>query len=98
MRIIAKKTLQSFWEKHPNSKQSLLSWYQVFAKNSFENINEIKQVFNSADFVGNSKVVFNICGNHFRLIVKINFLTQIIYIKFIGTHKEYDKLTDIKDL
>lgn len=90
--------MQNFWEKYPNSKQPLLSWYQVFAKNDFENINEIKQIFGSADFVGNSKIIFNICGNHYRLIVKINFVTQIIYIKFIGTHNEYDKLIDIKDL
>ena len=98
MRIIAKRTLQNFWEKYPKSKQPLLAWYQVFDKNNFETINEVKQIFGSADFVGNSKIIFNICGNHYRLIVKINFVTQIIYIKFIGTHNEYDKLIDIKDL
>lgn len=98
MRIIAKRTLQIFWEEHPNSKQQLLAWYQVFDKNIFDNSNVIKSIFGSADFVGNNKVVFNICGNHYRLIVKINYATQIVYILFIGTHTEYDNLKDIKNL
>lgn len=98
MRIIAKRTLQNFWERFPNSKQQLLAWYQVFDKNNFANSNVIKSFFGTADFVGNNKVVFNICGNHYRLIVKINYDTQIVYILFIGTHNEYDDLNDIKNL
>jgi mRNA interferase HigB len=98
MRIIAKRTLQNFWEQHSDSKQQLLSWYQVFDKNTFDNSNVIKSVFGSADFVGNNKVVFNICGNHYRLIVKINYVTQIVYILFVGTHTAYDNLKDIKNL
>lgn len=98
MRIIAKRTLQNFWENYPNSKQQLLVWYQVFDKNQFENSNAIKTVFDSADFIGNNKVVFNICGNHYRLIVKINYTTQIVYILFVGTHTEYDGLKNIKKL
>jgi mRNA interferase HigB len=98
MRIIAKRTLQNFWERYPSSKQQLLAWYQVFDKNTFENSNTVKSIFGSADFVGNNKVVFNICGNHYLLIVKINYLTQIVYILFVGTHTEYDDLKDIKNL
>jgi mRNA interferase HigB len=98
MRIIAKRTLQNFWEHNPNSKQQLLAWYQVFDKNTFDNSNAIKSIFDSADFVRNNKVVFNICGNHYRLIVKINYVTQIVYILFVGTHTEYDNLKDIKNL
>lgn len=98
MRIIAKRTLQNFWEKYPNSKQQLLSWYQVFDKNIFKNPNDVKAIFGSADFVGENKIIFNICGNHYRLIVKINYLTQIVYILFIGAHSEYDDLKDIKNL
>jgi mRNA interferase HigB len=98
MLIIAKRTLQNFWEEHPNSKQQLLSWYQVFDKNDFENSNQIKAIFGSADFVGENRVVFNICGNHYRLIVKINYLTKIVYIRFVGTHKEYDAITEIKKI
>ncbi|MDP5199270.1 type II toxin-antitoxin system HigB family toxin [Flavobacterium sp. DG2-3] len=98
MRIIAKRTLQNFWERFPSAKQQLLSWYQIFDKNNFQNSNEIRLIFGSADFVGNNKVVFNICGNHFRLIVKINYETQIVYILFVGTHSEYDDLKGIKNL
>ncbi|MBC7439271.1 MAG: type II toxin-antitoxin system HigB family toxin [Flavobacterium sp.] len=98
MRIIAKKTLQNFWLKNPNSKQQLLSWFQVFSKNEFKNTNEIKCLFGTADFIGNNKIVFDICGNNYRLIVKINYLTQIVYIRFIGTHKEYDNIKDIQNL
>lgn len=98
MRIIAKRTLQNFWDRFPTAKQQLLSWYQIFNKNSFLNSSEIKSIFGSADFVGNNKVIFNICGNHFRLIVKINYDTQIGYVLFIGTHSEYNDLTDIKNL
>lgn len=98
MRVIAKRTLQNFWEKYPNSKQQLLAWYQVFDKNTFDNSNDVKSTFGSADFVGNNKVVFNICGNHYRLIVKINYVTKIVYILFLGTHTDYDNLKDIKNL
>jgi mRNA interferase HigB len=98
MRIIAKRTLQNFWEKYPNSKQQLLVWCQVFDKNQFKNSNAIKTVFGSADFIGNNKVVFNICGNHYRLIVKINYTTQIVYILFVGTHTEYNGLKNIKNI
>ncbi len=98
MRIIAKKTLQKFWEKHPTSKQQLLSWYQVFDKNIFDNPNAVKTIFGSADFVGANKIIFNICGNHYRLIVKVNYITKIVYILFVGTHSEYDLLKNIKNL
>ncbi|SFD27812.1 type II toxin-antitoxin system HigB family toxin [Flavobacterium phragmitis] len=98
MRIIAKRTLQHFWERFPNSRQQLLAWYQVFDKSNFANSNDVKSLFGTADFVGKNKVVFNIYGNHYRLIVKINYETQIIYILFIGTHKEYDNLIDIKNM
>jgi mRNA interferase HigB len=98
MRIIAKRTLQNFWEQYPSSKQQLLAWHEVFDKNIFVNSNAIKSIFGSADFVGNNKVVFNICGNHYRLIVKISNITQIVSILFVGTHPEYDNLKDIKNL
>ncbi|MFH7016656.1 type II toxin-antitoxin system HigB family toxin [Flavobacterium sp. FlaQc-47] len=90
--------MQKFWERFPNSKQQLLSWYQIFDKNNFDNSNSVKTFFSYADFVGNNKVIFNICGNHYRLIVKINYDTQIVYILFVGTHAEYDNLKDIKNL
>ncbi len=98
MRIIAKATLRDFWTKHPNSKEQLLSWYKNFSKLSYSNPNEIKQVYKSADQVGNGRIVFNICRNDYRLIVRFNYKFQFGYIRFIGTHKEYDKIKDIKNI
>lgn len=94
MRIIAKKTLKEFYAtaNQTDSQSSLEAWYHEASKASWSNPNEIKAQYKSASLVGNNKVVFNICGNKYRLIVKINYLLQIIFIKFIGTHKEYDKL------
>jgi mRNA interferase HigB len=94
MRIIAKKTLKEFYTtaNHIDAQSSLEAWYHEATKASWSNPNEIKAQYKSASLIGNNKVVFNICGNKYRLIVKINYLSQVIFIKFIGTHKEYDKL------
>ncbi len=98
MRIIAKATLRGFWQKHPDSKEQLLSWYKNFSKMSYSNPNQIKGVYRSADQVGNGRIVFNICGNDYRLIVHFNYKFQFGYIRFIGTHKEYDTIKDIKNI
>jgi len=90
MRIIAKSTLKYYWEKNKDSEQSLLSWYKVATKAKWENFNEVKQQFGSCKVVGNDRIVFKIKGNNFRLIVKISFENQLIWIRFIGTHSEYD--------
>ena len=92
MRIITKKTLKYFWDKYPNSEQSLLSWYKVAKKANWSNFNEVKSQFGSCKIVGSDRVVFKIKGNNYRLIVKITFVNQIIWIRFIGTHPEYDKI------
>ena len=92
MRIIAKKTLRDFWEIHPDSEQQLKSWYQQTSKASWEGPKEIKLEYPSASFLADNRVVFNIKGNHYRLIVRINFDYQMIWIRFIGTHAQYDKI------
>ncbi len=90
MRIISKKTLRDFWEEHSNAKSALLSWYQRISKAQFINFNEIRQVFSSADIVGNF-VVFNIGGNNYRLIAYIDYEAQMLFIRAILTHAEYNK-------
>jgi len=90
MRIIAKSTLKYYWEKNKDSEQSLLSWYKVATKAKWENFNEVKQQFGSCKVVGNDWIVFKTKGNNFRLIVKISFENQLIWIRFNGTHSEYD--------
>lgn len=97
MRIIAKKTLKEFWEFHTDAEQPLRSWYEIVRKENWNNFNEIKSQFRNASIVGNDKVVFNIKGNSYRLVAKVDFSWKAMFIKFIGTHKEYD-ITDVKNL
>ena len=92
MRIIAKKTVRDFWEIHPDSEQQLKSWYQETSKAAWEGPRQIRSAYPSASFLADNRVVFNIKGNHYRLIVKINYDYQIIWIRFVGTHAAYDKI------
>lgn len=92
MRVIAKSTLRKFWEINPDSEQQLKSWYQEASKANWENPNEVKLKYSSASILKNNRVIFNICGNKYRLIVDITYLRKQVYILFIGTHNEYDKI------
>ena len=92
MRIIALKTLREYWEKEPDSKEALSAWYQEASAASWEGPADIKEKYRSASILKGSRVVFNICGNKYRLVVKINYKFKIIYIRFVGTHKEYDSV------
>ncbi len=100
MRIITKKRLDDFVKQYPDAKASLKFWYDVVSTNSFFTIQEVIQVFNTADFVGNERLVFNIARNKYRLIAKFRFhpRAQRVYIRFIGTHSEYDKIKDIENI
>lgn len=92
--IVSKKTLTEFWEM-PNrgdSEEALKAWHQETLKAKWENPNDTKKQYKNASIVGNNRVVFNICGNKYRLIVKVNYKAQWVFIRFIGTHKEYDKI------
>ena len=91
-RILAKSTLRSFWEKHPNCEQNLKTWYKTVKDSNWSTPNEIKKVYGTASIVSNNRVVFNIKGNEYRLVVKFNFERGWAFIRFIGTHKEYDKI------
>ena len=91
-RIFAKSTLREFWELHPDSEQHLKTWYNTAIISRWNNPNEVKQTFSNASILKEGRIVFNIKGNHYRLLVKINFEKQWIFIRFIGTHEEYDKI------
>ena len=97
MRIISRKTLISYWEKHPDSEQSLKSWFDEAQNAKWNSANELKQLYRNASIITKKRVVFNIKGNHYRLIVDIEYKLGIIFIVWIGTHKEYDKL-NIKEI
>ncbi|MDB5157481.1 MAG: hypothetical protein JWR50_2188 [Mucilaginibacter sp.] len=92
MRVIAKSTLRDFWEKHADCEQQLKSWYQEANQANWANANAIKSEYPSASILQNNRIVFNIKGNNYRLIVRINYAYQMIWIRFIGTHAEYDKI------
>ena len=92
MRVIAKKTLRDFWEKHPDSEQQLKTWYHEADAATWKGPKDIKKEYPSASILANNRVVFNIKGNHYRLIVKINYAYQFVWIRFIGTHAEYDRI------
>lgn len=92
MRVIAKRTLREFWEANPDSEQQLMVWFKELSKADWNSPNEIKAQYTSASILKNSRVVFNICGNKYRLIVEINFPRKWAFIRFIGTHKEYNKI------
>jgi mRNA interferase HigB len=92
LRVIAKKTLVEFWSKHTDSEQSLKSWYQEVIKGKWKNNNEIKNDYPNLSILKDNRVCFNIKGNHYRLIVKINYNFQIMWIRFIGTHKDYNNI------
>lgn len=92
MVIISKATIRDFYKKHPDSEIALLRWYEDAKASSWKNFAELKKTFNSVDAVGNDRYVFNIMGNHYRLVAIIIFKVRTIFIQFIGTHNEYDKL------
>lgn len=92
LRVIAIRTLREFWKSNPDSEQQLMVWYQEASKAEWNSPNEIKSQYTSASILKNSRVVFNICGNKYRMIVEINFMRKWVFIRFIGNHKEYDKI------
>ncbi|MAC66112.1 MULTISPECIES: type II toxin-antitoxin system HigB family toxin [Zunongwangia] len=91
-RIIAKKTLREFWDKHADSEQYLKTWYETAKNSEWTSPSDIKKTYINASILKDSRVVFNIKGNSYRLIVKFNFDRQWAFIRFIGTHAEYDKI------
>lgn len=91
-RIIAKKTLRDFWEKHPDSEQYLKTWYETAKNANWNAPNDVKENYINASILKESRVVFNIKGNSYRLIVKFNYDRQWAFIRFIGTHAAYDKI------
>ena len=94
MRIIAFKTIKEFFEKpaHSDSEISLRAWSHDAKTSTWENSNELKKQYVNASIVGDGRVVFNIKGNDYRLVVAIDYEFQMIFIRFIGTHKQYDKI------
>ncbi len=87
-RIIAKRTIKEFWIKYPETKEYLQTWYQTVKNAEWEKPSDIKQFYSTVSILKNSRVVFNIKGNDFRLVAKINYEKQWLFIRFLGSHKD----------
>jgi mRNA interferase HigB len=92
MRIISRKKLRDFWNQHPDAQASLQAWYADVKQAEWKTPTEIKNLYRNASFVANNRVVFNIKGNKYRLVVAVQYEYGIVYIRFVGTHGEYDKI------
>ena len=90
--VIIKRSVLFYCDKYPAAKVALLGWYKEFCDVNYKNFNELKQVYGNASLVANSRVIFNIKGNDFRLIVSVNFKQLAAYIIWFGTHQQYDKI------
>jgi mRNA interferase HigB len=98
MRVIKKQALIEYYTTHPQAKDALEDWYAKTEDAQWNNFADIRQTFNSVDYVGNQHYVFNIKGNDFRLVVVIKFTPQLVFIRFVGSHAEYDRITNISNL
>jgi|ERR1035437_805560 mRNA interferase HigB len=97
MRIIARNTLINYWKTHPDSEQPLKSWFDEIQNAFWDTPNQLKKQFRNASIITNKRVVFNIKGNSYRLVVDIEYRIGIVFIVWIGTHKEYDKI-NVKEI
>lgn len=96
LRIIAKKVLKKFWEKQSDCEQQLKAWFHETGKSEWKTTKGIKSEYPTASFLSDNQVVFNIKGNHYRLIIKMNYDYQMVWVRFIGTHAAYDKVDATK--
>jgi mRNA interferase HigB len=92
MRVIAKKSLRYFWQRFPDAEDALKTWFGEAERANWANPGEIKSKYRSASILKDSRVVFNICGNKYRLVVKVSYKNGIVLIRFVGTHREYDAI------
>lgn len=92
MRIISRKKLRDFWQKHENSEQALKAWFTDAKHAEWDGPVAIKKNYSNASFLSDNRVVFNIKGNQYRLIIVIRYEFKLVFIRFIGTHQEYDKI------
>ena len=92
VRVVAVSGLVKFWRKYPDSEQALKAWHAETKAASWKSPADIKDMYRSSSVLKKGRVVFNIAGNNYRLVVAIAYRTQIVFIKFVGTHKQYDRI------
>lgn len=92
MRIIGRRPLREFWERYAGAKESLLAWYREVEQEDWDTPAKVKAKYPNASILGGNRMVFNIRGNTYRLVVKINYPARIVYVRFVGTHADYDRV------
>ena len=92
MQIVAITTLQTFWEKHPDAKVSLQAWYALASRAGWKSPSDIKAAYRHASFIAYERVVFNIKGNDYRLVVLVRYGQGLMFIRFVGSHSQYNKI------
>ena len=92
MRIVAKRTLRNYWEKQPRAEQPLKAWYAVARKADWSSPADVKAMYGNASIIAGDRMVFNIGGNRYRLIVRFDYPHRIGFVRFVGTHAEYDRI------
>jgi mRNA interferase HigB len=96
MRVVAKKTLRGFWREYPDAEQPLRAWHEMARAARWRTPAQLKAQLRTASLVGKDRVVFNIAGNKYRLVVAVNYRYQALYIRFVGTHAQYDQITAVE--
>jgi mRNA interferase HigB len=93
MNVIAKRTLRAFWDRHPAARGPIQAWHQVAKKAAWRGPAEVKQLFGATiDILPGNRIVFDLGGNRYRLIAKMNYPLRIVFVRFIGSHAEYDRI------
>ena len=98
MRVISFSIIRDFVAKHADADVAMRDWYKRVCKANWNSLADIKQTFNTADYVGNDRYVFDIKGNNYRIVAIVLFINKKVYIRFVGTHEEYDRIKDIKNI
>ena len=97
LRVISRRTLREFWERYRDAEGPLLAWFREAQRADWDGPAKVKARFPKASIVGNDRVVFNIKGNQYRLVAKVNYRYRVVYIRFVGTHAEYDRI-DVREV
>lgn len=92
MRIIALSTLREFWRRHPDAEVPLRAWYAIARRAPWQRPTEVKAAYRNASFTANNRVIFNIKGNDYRLVVAVHYNRGLMFVRFVGTHREYDRI------